>query len=85
MLSLKNEVFRTHSRHLVCSRAGTSSVNERVELLERVARHVDYEQICWAFYFASGSLAINNVNTGRVERLSLENASLRIPRSSLRC
>jgi AcrR family transcriptional regulator len=41
-----------------------------LELLERVAPHVDYEQICWAFYFASGSLAINNANTGRVERLS---------------
>ena len=41
-----------------------------LELLERVAPHVDYDQICWAFYFASGSLAINNANTGRVERLS---------------
>jgi AcrR family transcriptional regulator len=41
-----------------------------LELLERVAPHVDYEQICWAFYFASGSVAINNANTGRIERLS---------------
>ena len=41
-----------------------------LRLLEKVAREVSYEQICWAFYFASGALAINNANTGRVERLS---------------
>jgi Tetracyclin repressor-like, C-terminal domain len=41
-----------------------------LELLERTAPHVHYEQIYWAFYFASGALAINNANTGRVERLS---------------
>ena len=41
-----------------------------LELLEKVAPEVSYEQICWAFYFASGALAITNANTGRVERLS---------------
>ena len=41
-----------------------------LRLLEKVAPKVNYEQVCWAFYFASGALAINNANTGRVERLS---------------
>jgi AcrR family transcriptional regulator len=41
-----------------------------LELLQAVAPEVSHAQICWAFYFASGALAINNANTGRVERLS---------------
>jgi AcrR family transcriptional regulator len=41
-----------------------------IELLHSVAPEVSHAQICWAFYFTSGALAINNANTGRVERLS---------------
>jgi AcrR family transcriptional regulator len=41
-----------------------------LELLQAVAPEVSHAQICWAFYFSSGALAINNANTGRVERLS---------------
>jgi AcrR family transcriptional regulator len=41
-----------------------------LELLQAVAPEASHAQICWAFYFASGALAINNANTGRVERLS---------------
>jgi AcrR family transcriptional regulator len=41
-----------------------------IELLQTVAPEVSHAQICWAFYFASGALAINNANTGRIERLS---------------
>jgi AcrR family transcriptional regulator len=43
-------------------------------LLQQVAPGVSYAQICWAFYFASGALAINNANTGRVERISSSKA-----------
>ena len=41
-----------------------------LELLQAVAPEVSHAQICWAYYFATGALAINNANTGRVERLS---------------
>lgn len=42
-----------------------------IKLLQQAAPQARYTQVCWAFYFASGALAINHSNTGRLERLSL--------------
>jgi AcrR family transcriptional regulator len=41
-----------------------------LDVMRQVAPEVSYARICWAFYLATGALAINNANTGRLERLS---------------
>jgi hypothetical protein len=38
--------------------------------MRQMAPEVSYARICWVFYLATGALAINNANTGRLERLS---------------
>ena len=41
-----------------------------LDVMRQVAPEVSYARICWAFYLATGAIAINNANTGRLERLS---------------
>jgi AcrR family transcriptional regulator len=41
-----------------------------LDIMRQVAPEVSYARICWAFHLATGALAINNANTGRLERLS---------------
>lgn len=41
-----------------------------LDVMRQVAPDVSYARICWAFHLATGALAINNANTGRLERLS---------------
>jgi AcrR family transcriptional regulator len=41
-----------------------------LDVMRQVAPEVSYARICWAFHLATGALAINNANTGRLERLS---------------
>ena len=41
-----------------------------LDVMRQVAPEVSYARICWAFHLATGALAINNANTGRLEHLS---------------
>ncbi len=41
-----------------------------LDLLRKAVPEASYEQICWGFYFATGAIAINHVNSGRLERLA---------------
>ena len=41
-----------------------------IELLQKVVPTASRSQVSWAFYFSTGAIAINHVDSGRVERIS---------------
>ncbi len=41
-----------------------------VALLEKAAPGASHKEVCWAFYLASGALAVTSTNPDRLERLS---------------
>jgi Tetracyclin repressor-like, C-terminal domain len=41
-----------------------------IDLLQRAAPGASFARVCWAYHFATGALAVNHTNTGRIERLS---------------